>query len=240
MDAVVTLTEVSKSFGEHEVLRAINAEVRAGEVVGIIGPNGGGKTTLLMLMAGLLEPTGGTVMVCGTAAHRLALQSAGRVGLVMARPGLYPLLSGWENLEYFGGLFGLDAAGVRAKSTEMLAEFKLTEHMDSRLGTWSTGMQQKLSLVRALLLSPDLLLFDEPAANLDPLAARALYDELRRRADDGLACVLVTHNLQAAQAKCDRVWLVNRELIEEVQTVGGDTLPEGPLMEAWRRMEQTA
>lgn len=240
MSAVVTLKGASKRFGQSTVLDAIDAEVRKGEVVGIIGPNGGGKTTLLMLMAGLLEPTDGTVTVCGTPAHRLALDSAGRVGLVMARPGLYPLLSGWENLSYFGGLFGLDDAAVRAKADNLLGEFNLAAHMDSRLSTWSTGMQQKLSLVRALLLSPELLLFDEPAANLDPLAANSLYSELRRRADDGLACVLVTHNLHAAQARCDRAWLINRTLVEEVETQGGESLPEGPLMEAWRRMEGAA
>lgn len=237
MEPVITIRAASKKFGSHQVLTALDLEVRAGEVVGIIGPNGGGKSTLLLMMAGLLKPSSGEVKVCGTPAHRLALESAGRVGLVMARPGLYPLLTGWENLAYFGGLFGLRATEVRQKAAEMLERFDLTRSMDARLATWSTGMQQKLSLVRALLLSPDVLLFDEPAANLDPLAAQTLYEEVRRRADDGLACVLVTHNLAAAQAKCDRVWLINGGLVEEIATLGGEPLPTGPLMDAWKRME---
>lgn len=235
--ATVVIKNATKSFGSRQVLSELNLEVDAGEVVGIIGPNGGGKSTLLLMMAGLLKPTTGEVTVCGIAAHRLALESSGRVGLVMARPGLYPLLTGWENLEYFGGLFGLSKPEIRAKSAEMLGRLELEPQMGTRLSTWSTGMQQKLSLLRALLLSPALLLFDEPAANLDPLAAETMYDELRVRADDGLACVLVTHNLVAAEAKCDRVLLINGGLVEQIQTEPGDALPQGPLMEAWKRME---
>ena len=235
--AVVEIVSAGRSFGAATVLRNVDAEVRAGEVVGIIGPNGGGKTTLLLMMAGLLRPSVGSVSVCGVPADRLALESAGLVGLVMARPGLYPLLTGWENLDYFGGLFGLSASEVREKSRAMLEAFELGAQMDRRLATWSTGMQQKLSLVRALLLSPKLLLFDEPTANLDPLAARTLYEELRRRADDGLACVLVTHHLAAAESICDRVWLVNGSIREELVMQGPHELPRGPLLEAWTRME---
>jgi len=240
MATVVKTTAATKSFGEREVLAPLELEVNAGEVVGVIGPNGGGKSTLLMMMAGLLEPSSGTVTVCGIAAHKLALQSAGRVGLVMARPGLYPLLTGRENLEYFGGLFGLSRDEVRSKGDDLLRRFDLAAHMDQRLSTWSTGMQQKLSLVRALLLNPDLLLFDEPAANLDPLAAQTLYDELRERADDGLACVLVTHNLVAAESKCDRVWLINGRLVEEIAIEPPEPPAAGPLMLAWQRMEAGA
>ncbi len=201
----------------------------------MVGPNGGGKSTLLLMMAGLVKPTAGEVVVCGVTAHRLALESAGMVGLVMARPGLYPLLTGRENLEYFGGLFGLSPPEVAARSDELVAALDLADSMEARLSTWSTGMQQKLSLIRALLLSPRLLLFDEPTANLDPLAAETLYGELRRRADEGLACVLVTHDLSAAESICDRAWLLDGTVREEVVLDGGDHVPSGPLLEAWKR-----
>ena len=238
-EVIVDIKNACKKYGDSLVLDAVNQQIKAGEVIGVVGPNGGGKSTLLMMMAGLQKPTSGTIDVCGKPAHLLALQSAGLVGLVLARPGLYPLLSGWENLNYFGGLFGLKQDEVKAKADGLLDTFELTKHMGSPLGTWSTGMQQKLSLVRALLLSPRLLLVDEPAANLDPVVARSFYEELRRRADSSdkpLACVCVTHDLNAAEAISDRVWVVQGRVKEELKFKRREASQDGPILEAWKRL----
>lgn len=236
MSTRIQCVGVSRTFGTAEVLRDVSLEVAAGELVGIVGPNGGGKSTLLMLMAGLLSPTSGKILVCGTRADKLALESSGKVGLVLARPGLYGLLTGWENLEFFAGLFGISAPDARTKAAPLLRRFELDAHMDKVVSGWSTGMQQKLSLVRALLLDPQVLLFDEPAANLDPLAADQMYKELRERADAGLACVLVTHDLVSAERYCDRVVMVQgsirRELTFETRGIGADS----KVLEAWREV----
>jgi len=226
---------VTKSFGEVTVVSDVSLTIRAGSVQGIVGPNGGGKSTLLLLLAGLLRPTAGRVTVCGRTAHRLALESAGLVGLVTARPGLYPLLSGHENLRHFGGLFGLSRAEVDRRAAPILASLALGEGMEQRVAQWSTGMQQKLSLTRALLLEPRLLLFDEPTANLDPLASRTLYDELRRRADSGLACALVTHDLDAAESICDRVALLDTTVRRDLTFTARSAPDAGPLLTAWQR-----
>jgi ABC-type Na+ transport system ATPase subunit NatA len=114
--AVVAMEKASRSFGAHEVLAGVSLSVRGGELVGIVGPNGGGKSTLLLLMAGLLGPTAGRVTVCGIDACALSLTAAGGVRLVTARSGLSTLLSGRENLHHFGGLFGLSPAEVDAKA----------------------------------------------------------------------------------------------------------------------------
>lgn len=235
MSARISMKSVSRVFGKATVLKNVDIEVKAGELVALIGPNGGGKSTLLMMMAGLLAPTSGVVQVCGLPAQRLALESAGKVGLVLARPGLYPLLTGWENLNYFGGLFGLDDAAVAKKAAEHLDAMELTSHMDKPVSGWSTGMQQKLSLVRALLLEPEVLLFDEPAANLDPLAAKAMYQELRSRADAGLACVLVTHDLEAAENFCDRIFLVQGGIKDELKGQGRPEQVSSRLLDAWKK-----
>lgn len=231
---VVAMQSVGRAFGRRVVLSGLTLTVSAGEMVGVVGPNGGGKSTLLLLMSGLLRPTLGRVLVCGVDAHELSLTAAGRVGLVTARPGLYPLLTGRENLWHFAGLFGLAPAEVDAQAAALVRAFELTTALDERVARLSTGMQQKLSLVRALLLQPQLLLFDEPTANLDPLAARFLYDEVRRRADAGLACVLATHDLVAAEAVCDRVLLVDGEVKREVRLADRRAPLAGPLLTAWQ------
>ena len=225
---------VWRSFGPRTVLSGVTTTVRRREVLGVVGPNGGGKSTLLMLMAGLLRPTAGHVRVCGREAHTLSLTGAGLVGLVTARPGLYPLLSGRENLHHFGGLFGLAPAQVDEKAEPLVRELELTRGFDERVGAWSTGMQQKLSLIRALLLSPELLLLDEPTANLDPVVSRTLHAEVRRRADAGLCCVLVTHDLEAAEAFCDRALLVDVEVRREFAFPERRGPVTGPLLSAWR------
>lgn len=231
---IAAMEKAGRSFGARAVLSDVSLEVRPGEVLGVVGPNGGGKSTLLMLLAGLLRPTSGSVKVLGHDAHTLALSAAGSVGLVTARPGLYPLLTGRENLRYFGALFGLSAADVDTKAEPLRKALALTNDFDTRVSGWSSGMQQKLSLVRALLLSPRLLLLDEPTANLDPVAARALHAEVRARADAGLACVLVTHDLEAAETFADRVLLVEgtvkRELTFPTRAMPGP----GPLLRAWQ------
>lgn len=233
-EPVVVMEKAGRSFGARVVLADVNVAVRAGEVLGVIGPNGGGKSTMLMLMSGLLRATSGRVSVCGKDAYTLSRTAAGLVGLVTARPGLYPLLTGRENLQHFGGLFGLSPSDVDAKSAPLLERLSLSAGFDEPVGEWSTGMQQKLSLVRALLLSPKLLLLDEPTANLDPLASRALHAEVRKRADAGLACVLVTHELESAEAFCDRVLFVDGKIKREIKLGKRREPPAGPLLAAWR------
>lgn len=233
-EVIVALDDVGRSFGDRAVLTGVTATVRAGEVLGVVGPNGGGKSTLLMLAAGLLRPTSGRVLVCGKDAHTLSLTAAGLVGLVLARPGLYPLLTGRENLHHFAGLFGLRREDVDTKAAPLARTLELHADLDSRVGQWSTGMQQKLSLLRALLLSPRVLLLDEPTANLDPVVSRTLYAEVRRRADAGLACILVTHDLEAAESFCDRVLLVDRVVKRELTFSERRPAPSGPLLSAWQ------
>ncbi|MEO1271862.1 MAG: ABC transporter ATP-binding protein, partial [Myxococcota bacterium] len=212
----VMLKRVSKRFGSNEVLSGIDLQMQGGEVVALVGPNGGGKSTLLMLIAGLLRPSSGDVRVYGVEASQVARSRSGEVGLVTARPGLYPLLTGWENLEHFGGLFGLGSEQVRSRAAMLVSQFRLTEAMTRPVSGWSSGMQQKLSLVRALFLSPRVLLFDEPTANLDPLAAELLYAEMRQRADEGMVCVLVTHDLAAAETIADRAVLLDEVIHREM------------------------
>jgi ABC-type multidrug transport system ATPase subunit len=232
MNVVVSIQGVEQRFGHQPpVLQDVSLELHEGEVLGLLGPNGGGKSTLLMLMAGLIAPTEGTVTVEGTPATDLALTNSGKVGLITAEPGLYPLLTGWENLHYFGGLFGLNRAEVERRAHPLLEELELDQaSLALRSGGYSSGMRQKVSLARALLLEPRLLLLDEPTSNLDPLSTQTLHAAVRRHADRGVAVGLVTHDLFAASHICNRVALIGGRVLAEKTLEGARSIPDpGPL-----------
>ncbi len=234
-EPVAVMENAGRSFGDRVVLSRLNLTFRGGEMTGVVGPNGGGKSTLLLLLSGLLSPSEGSVRVAGIEARELSLTAAGLVGLVTARPGLYPLLTGRENLRHFGGLFGLSPRAVDEKAAPLIRALALDAGLDERVSRLSTGMRQKLSLVRALLLSPKLLLLDEPTANLDPLAANAFFAEVRRRADAGLACVLVTHDFPSAEAICDSVLILDVEVKKQLRFTDRMPPPAGPLLTALRK-----
>ena len=223
----VQLRSVHRRFGKVAVLSDVDLDVFPGEVLGLVGPNGGGKSTLLLLMAGLVSPTQGTVTVDGVPADQLATARTGSVGLITADAGVSPLLTGWENLDFFGGLFRLSRQATRERAGPLLDELGMTEAMSRRVGEWSSGMKQKLSLVRARLLDPKVLLLDEPTANLDPLSAHTIYRTVRAEADRGLAVALVTHDLAAAESLCDRVAIVEGR-IKHLTELPGPHRPPTP------------
>jgi ABC-type multidrug transport system ATPase subunit len=217
---------LTRTFGAATVVDGVDLRLASGEVLGLVGPNGGGKSTVLMLLAGLVRPTSGTVTVDGIPAHDLALNAAGTIGLITAEPGLYPALTVRENLHWFAGLYGRAPAEVDARLPALLAGLDLEPHLDRRAGELSSGQRQKASLVRALLLEPRVLLFDEPTANLDAVAADVIHRAIRARADAGIAVVLCTHDLRAAEAICDRVAVLNRTLREVVSFDGPRAVPD--------------
>jgi ABC-2 type transport system ATP-binding protein len=221
---------VGRSFGGTAALGAIDLTLDAGQVLGVVGPNGGGKSTLLLLLAGLLRPTTGSVEIAGIPAHRVATARSGSIGLITAEHGVYPLLTGRENLAYFGGLFGLSADAVRARARPLLAELDLEKSLDVRVVHYSSGMRQKLSLVRATFLDPILLLLDEPTANLDPLSRHTIHLAVRQQAERGRAVVLVTHDLDAAASLCDRVLFLDRKAL------AWETAPHVPLLRTYEQV----
>lgn len=223
---IIVTKGLGRTFGHTEVLRDVDLQVRPGEVLGLIGPNGGGKSTLLVLLAGLVQPTQGTVTVRGVAAGALARTRTGTVGLITAEAGLYPLLTGRENLRFFGSLFGLGRAEVDERAAPLLDELGLANDVDRLVSEWSSGMKQKLSLVRALLLDPAVLLLDEPTANLDAVAAQTIYEAVRRRADAGIAVVIATHDLVAAEVLCDRVAVLDGTVVQVEVLDGPRSAPE--------------
>jgi ABC-2 type transport system ATP-binding protein len=223
MSEVVARVEgVKKQFGRSDpVLNGVDLEVNTGEVLGLLGPNGGGKSTLLLLLAGLIHPSEGRVTIAGMDASQLATASSGVVGLITAEPGLYPLLTGRENLHYFGGLYGLSPKEVDTRAEPLLEELGIVGQLERPSRGYSSGMRQKVSLTRALLLEPKMLLLDEPTSNLDPISTMTIHEAVRRQADQGVAVVLCTHDLHAAESICDRVVML-KQVVLGSETLKGE------------------
>lgn len=234
---VIEAKSASRRFGKKVVLNDVDLRVEKGDVVGLIGPNGAGKSTLLLLMAGLVRPSSGQMLIDGMDAHKVALQRNGTVGLITAHAGLYPLLTGRENLHFFGRLFGLRPGDTDARVAPLLRELGLDVELDLPAGSYSSGMQQKVSLARALLMDPTVLLLDEPTSNLDPMSAHAIYHTVRTRADGGLTVGLVTHDLHAVEQVCDRAVFVAGGIRHTETLDGPRAAPNaGRLLQTWREV----
>lgn len=184
---VVVTEGLIKQFGRFAALRGISEEFGAGKLYVIVGDNGAGKTTLLRTIAGLASPTRGTVSVLGATEIK---QARAQIGY-MAHPSLlYDEMSGIENLRYFGGLYGISSDG---RCREAIAAVKLDLDLDRPVEQYSQGMRQRMSLARALLNDPQLLLLDEPFSNVDARSAKEMAALLAQLRDDGKTIFVVTH-----------------------------------------------
>ena len=199
---------LGRRFGDRWAVRDVTLEVHRGEVLGLLGPNGAGKTTTVRLLTALIEPSEGTASVDGYDVREQPDDVRARVGILTETPGLYDKLDAVANLDFFGRLYGLDAATRAERIERYLRLFGLWERRDDVAGTFSKGMKQKLAIARALLHDPAVVFLDEPTAALDPEAAfivREAIEELRRT---GRTIVLATHNLDEADRLCDRIAFV--------------------------------
>jgi ABC-2 type transport system ATP-binding protein len=204
---------LGRQFGDRWAVRDLSLQIELGEVFGLLGPNGAGKTTTMRMLAGLIAPTVGRATVGGydVATHTTAVRE--RVGILTESPGLYENLSAEKNLEFFAKLYGLDQDRARSQIERYLRLLGLWERRKDASGTFSKGMKQKLSMARALLHEPPVLILDEPTAALDPEGAKQVRDFVQSLKGEGRTVIYCTHNLAEAQSLCDRVAIIKRALI---------------------------
>ncbi len=205
IEAPIILNAVTKLFGTVRALDGVTLRVEQGETFGLIGPNGSGKTTLIRLLLGLGRPTSGTVRVLGAAMPNRRV--AQRIGYMTQASALYGELSVRENLAFFGSLYGLKGATLRARIAETLALVELTDRTDALVNTLSGGMRQRVSMAAALVHRPRLLFLDEPTVGIDPELRMAFWDYFARLNADGVTILVSTHHLDEA-ARCDRLALL--------------------------------
>ena len=212
----VEATDVRKRFGQIEALAGLSLSIREGEIYGLLGPNGSGKTTFIRCVAGLVRPEAGRLTVFGVA-PRVAV-SAGRVGYMTQAPALYAELTVDENLRFFAALQGV--SGVDRRIEESLRTVDLLDRRRSVVATLSGGMRTRVSLAAALLHDPRLLLLDEPTVGVDPVLRRDSWSHFRGLAGRGVTILVSSHVMDEA-ARCDRLGLIR----------GGVVLAEGSAKE---------
>src|SRR3954466_11123721 len=210
---MIRASGLGRSFGELWAVRGIDLEVRRGEVLGLLGPNGAGKTTTVRMLTALIAPSEGHASVDGLDVVEEPEGVRARVGILTETPGLYDKLSATANLEFFGRLYGLDAATRAARIERYLRLFSLWERRDDVAGAFSKGMKQKLAIARALLHDPAVIFLDETTAALDPEAAFVVREAIESLQRSGRTIVLATHNLDEADRLCDRIAFVRGGLL---------------------------
>jgi ABC-2 type transport system ATP-binding protein/sodium transport system ATP-binding protein len=194
--------------------------VAAGEVYGLLGPNGAGKTTTIRMIVGLLRPDGGWAEVAGFRTSESPDEVKSRVGLVSANDGVYPWLTVREMLLFFADLYGLSPGAAVANLRTLARLFELTPLLDRRCALLSTGQRQRVTLARALIHSPPVVLLDEPTRGLDVLGSQVVVDYVRRLRDEGQAVIVSTHRLDEAERLCDRFGLLHEGRLRLEGTLG--------------------
>jgi ABC-2 type transport system ATP-binding protein len=205
MESIVSIQNVTKVFGKQTVLQEINLEIHKGEIFGLLGPSGAGKTTLVKQLIGLDLPTNGEVYLFGKKMPSLDLIQG--VGYMSQSDALYTELSAKENLEFFATLYGLKGKERKKRIDEVMEIVQLTEHLNKLVSQYSGGMKRRLSLAAALLHEPDLLILDEPTVGIDPVLRQSIWDSFYELKNKGKTLIVTTHVMDEAE-KCDRLGLI--------------------------------
>jgi ABC-2 type transport system ATP-binding protein len=215
---MIEVRDLRKEYGGFTAVSGSSFTVDSGEVFGIIGPNGAGKTTTLKMLAGLLEPTDGTVSVAGYDAGDSEMRR--RLGFLPEESPLYEEMTPLSYLHFFADLYDVPEDVAEERIHETLDQLDL-EHRDRQLGDMSKGMKRKVAISRSLINDPDVLIYDEPASGLDPLTTNYVIDFTSQLSDEGKTIVFSAHNLYHVESICDRVAIMNE----------GDIVAQGGLDE---------
>lgn len=208
--SLIEAENLSKAYGGMPVLRGISFRVRQGEFVALLGANGSGKSTLLRLLSGLSKPTAGAVRIGGWEMPGEAMAVRAQIGLVAHQPLLYENLTARENLDFFGKLYGIEREEREGRIADLLRTVGLRKRADSLVRTFSRGMKQRLSIARASLHQPDILLLDEPYSGLDQASIERLDEMLSAGLGAGRAIIMSTHQLERVPQSAGRALVLSR------------------------------
>jgi ABC-2 type transport system ATP-binding protein len=214
------LTKIYRDFWGRKKVRALNSlslDIQPGEVFGLLGPNGSGKTTTMKLLLGLLFPTAGEITILGKSASDVSKNE--RIGYLPEESYLYRFLNADETLDFYGRLFNMSGADRRRRTDELIEQVGLQHARRRQLKEYSKGMTRRIGLAQALINNPDLVLLDEPTSGLDPLGTRDMKDMIRKLRDEGKTVVMCSHLLADVQDVCDRIAILYDGELKELGRV---------------------
>lgn len=205
----IVTRQLRKEFHGVVAVESLDLEVKRGEVFGLLGPNGSGKTTTIRMLTGLIAPTSGSATVVGVDVVRSPELVRRRIGYMSQRYGLYDDLTVRENLEFYAGVYRIAGTERQRRVTEQMTEYALTPRADQLAGTLSGGWKQRLALACATTHTPDLVFLDEPTAGVDPASRRLFWELIGRRAAAGMTVLVTTHYMDEAE-RCHRLAFLSR------------------------------
>jgi len=210
LESLISARGLTKKYGDFTAVDAIDFDVAKGESFGLLGPNGAGKSTTMRIIAATSQRTSGTISILGRDPEEHGPQIRAHLGVVPQQDNLDGELTVTENLFIYGRYFGLSKKFIRAKVEELLAFAQLEEKRDVKVDALSGGMKRRLTIARALVSEPDILMLDEPTTGLDPQARHILWDRLFRLKETGVTLVLTTHFMDEAEQLCDRLVVMDK------------------------------
>jgi len=199
--------------GRHQALAGISFDAACGEVFGLLGPNGAGKTTALRILSTVLQPTSGSAKIDGLDVVTQSDRVRHRIGFVSSGTAVYDRMTAWEMVEYFGRLYGIDEDLLESRMEDIFTRLKMQDIRDRLGGKMSTGMKQKVSIARAIVHDPPVVILDEATAGLDVLVARAVLEIVADLREQGKCIIFSTHIMREVERVCDRVAIMHRGYI---------------------------
>ncbi|MBI4962305.1 MAG: ATP-binding cassette domain-containing protein [Desulfomonile tiedjei] len=230
--AIIKITELTRRFGDLTALNNVSLDIERGELFGLLGPNGAGKTTLISILSTLLSPTSGAAVVCGHDVRKDEDAVRRSIGVVFQDPSLDDELTGQENLDFHGRLYGLDSETRYSRVDEVLHLVDLEDRRHDLVKTYSGGMRRRLEIARGLMHRPQVLFLDEPTLGLDPQTRRKIWNYIRGLKESyGMTIILTTHYMDEADQLCSRVAIIDHGVIVALDSpvnlkagLGGDLL----------------
>lgn len=218
---IVTVTNLSKRYGDFAAVNDISFSILRGEIFGFLGPNGAGKTTTINMMIGLARPSGGSILIDGIDAVKNVKKAQSIMGIVPDESNLYDEMNGFENLCFCGSLYGMEKAAREKKAKELLEQFDLTKAGKRLFKAYSKGMRRKLTIAAGIIHEPEILFLDEPTTGIDVESARQIRQLLLNLKQNGTTIFITTHYIEDAERICDRISFI----------VGGKIVANGTVQE---------
>ncbi|QAA30611.1 ABC transporter ATP-binding protein [Clostridium manihotivorum] len=214
---MLEVKNLTKNFKNTKAVKEVSFTVNPGEIVGLLGENGAGKTTTMRMVSTLLKPSSGTVLVDGFDVIKEPEKVRKEIGILFGGDvGLYDRLTARENMLYFANLYGFTKEEADRRINELAEELDMKEYIDKKVGKFSRGMKQKVSIARSIVHSPSVMLFDEPTTGLDVRATRIIQNFIKKCKAENKTILFSSHSMSEVERLCDRVVIINKgELIEE-------------------------